>query len=561
MSTSTVVSSSAEIDNTSQSQQQFLTSFAILLLGFSLKYATKLPSVTKQFSNMFVVLLFAGFLAIGLNLIIDRVVVFDNRRGSASQHQNDNPIPSDLVDNVLGGYIVPYDLVISLVISGIVGRFFGRWPALENLPEYVVGFHTCTGIALAVLGFSSYFELLARGDINSVEVFNAVDLFLILLILFTGFFTATGCFVAARKLDGSIPGRPENVQHLRNRFKIFRGVLIVSSMVFLVVFLLSVDCSLVAVTKTSVRMALLGIVVTVTLGGCYLGYEKVMTIGGADMPIVFAMLICTSAVGIASSGFLFSSNLLVLAGGLLGSTSFVLTNAMCRGINRSVGEIMFPSGSLSSQSAATKYEPLATSTTDKFLENDGSPSTTPAIISSSELACRVLEAKRILIVPGYGAAVANSSSSRRIQASGTSPINRKTLMQELAELVEMFSKTSTTSTSPAMQGKTIHFGIHPVAGRLPAHMDILLAEVGICYGDNIRTMEEVNEQMGSYDVVIMVGANDIVNAPMALDDRYSPIYGTKYYNTCNFFFDFSTVLSIFFHIPARVRKIDSDSKT
>lgn len=217
--------------------------------------------------------------------------------------------------------------------------------------------------------------------------------------------------------------------------------------------------------------------IIMTVIALYIGVMLVMAIGGADMPVVISMLNSYSGWAAAAAGFMLGNDLLIVTGALVGSSGAILSIIMCEAMNRSFWSVIFGGfGNAPTASGSQEIEGEVTS------------------ISHEETAELLKDAKSVVIVPGYGMAVAKAQ-------------------YPLFELVELMRK----------EGKTVRFAIHPVAGRLPGHMNVLLAEAKVPY-DIVLEMDEINDELSETDVVMVIGANDVVN-PGALDDESSPIYG------------------------------------
>jgi len=360
-----------------------------------------------------------------------------------------------------------------IVIGGIAGFVVAKKVQMTQMPELVAGFHSLVGLAAVFIGINAHLEMntaLAAKEAGTVADLSGfasviakktaveidilkVELFLGILI---GAITFTGSIVAYGKLAGklssaalTLPGR-----HLLNA-----GALILC----------------VALGYLYLDGAGLWTMILVAIVAGALGWHLIMAIGGADMPVVVSMLNSYSGWAAAAIGFTLGNALLIVVGALVGSSGAILSYIMCKGMNRSfVSVILGGWGGEQSSSAAVEGEMISIEA--------------PAVAEALD------EADSVVIVPGYGMAVA--------QAQGS-----------VSELVRRLRD----------KGKTVRFAIHPVAGRLPGHMNVLLAEAKVPY-DIVLEMEEINEDFPDTDVVIVIGANDIVN-PAAQDDPGSPIAG------------------------------------
>jgi NAD(P) transhydrogenase subunit beta len=276
-----------------------------------------------------------------------------------------------------------------------------------------------------------------------------------------GFLTFTGSLLAFGKLKGFITGRAVTYKGQQ----IINGLLGVITIGALVMFALQPDMP--------IWMYIL------IIGALILGVALVIPIGGADMPVVISLLNSYSGVAAAATGFVLNNNLLIISGALVGASGLILTNIMCKAMNRSIGNVLFGAfGSVIEQIAGP---------------NDGGPKTVRQA-TAEDLAVMTSYSQRVIIVPGYGLAVAQAQHSIR----------------EAGELLER-------------KGVDVRYAIHPVAGRMPGHMNVLLAEANVPY-DQLYDMDEINSEFESTDVVLVIGANDVVN-PAARDNPASPIYG------------------------------------
>lgn len=342
-------------------------------------------------------------------------------------------------------------IAIGLVIGAIIGVFAARTVAMTAMPELVALLNGFGGLASLLVGWAAVGE--------GLSVFVLVTVFLSVLI---GGVTFTGSIMAWGKLSEKITGKP--VMFTGQRF--VNAALLVAILVFGVLFVME------PLNPTYLY-------ITIALAAL-LGILAVLPIGGADMPVVISLLNSYSGVAAAAAGFAIENNILIVAGILVGASGIILTQIMCKAMNRSLANVLFSGFGKASQGM------------DK-IEGEVKP-------LSPEDAYYVLEAaSSVLIVPGYGMAVA--------QAQHT--------VKELQELLES-------------NGAEVHYGIHPVAGRMPGHMNVLLAEADVSY-DLLHEMDQVNPRIESYDVAIVIGANDVVN-PAAREMEGSPIYGMPVIN-------------------------------
>lgn len=357
--------------------------------------------------------------------------------------------------------IESYWLIVGgVAIGGAIGAALAARVAMTAMPELVAALHSFVGLAAVLVGISTH---LSPGEHleGAAHIVHNVEVYLDVAI---GAVTFTGSVIAWGKLAGRISGQPLLLpgRHLLN-------ALVVTAIVVLgVLFALDIPPSPLA---WLLIMAVLA---------CGLGVHLVMAIGGADMPVVVSLLNSYSGWTAAAAGFMLENDLLIVTGALVGSSGAILSYIMCKAMNRSIWSVVF--GGFGT--ADTKKSPSAAPQVDA----DVSP------IDAGELAGKLREAKQVIVVPGYGMAVA--------QAQHT--------VHELSEMLRG-------------RGAKVRFAIHPVAGRLPGHMNVLLAEAGVPY-DIVMEMDEINHDFPDTDVVLVIGANDIVN-PGALDDPSSPIYG------------------------------------
>ena len=351
-------------------------------------------------------------------------------------------------------------LAIAVALGGAIGALLAARVAMTAMPELVAILHSFVGAAAVLVGFAGYLgDHRARpgieGTIHGVETHLGV---------FIGAITFTGSIIAFGKLRGTLRSKP---LLLPGRHVVNLGALL-ASLGAVVPFLGAAEGS--GVVWLAVIAAL----------GAFLGVHLVMAIGGADMPVVVSMLNSYSGWAAAAAGFMLENDLLIITGALVGSSGLILSIIMCRAMNRSIASVIL--GGFGADEGAA---PAAK--TDR-------PQGETISVDAAAAAALLEAAKEIIVVPGYGMAVAHAQGP----------------LWEAALLLQK-------------RGKRVRFAIHPVAGRLPGHMNVLLAEARVPY-DIVFEMDEVNEDFPKTDVVLVIGANDIVN-PGALDDPSSPIFG------------------------------------
>jgi NAD(P) transhydrogenase subunit beta len=353
-------------------------------------------------------------------------------------------------------------LMGALVIGGGIGAVLAARVAMTNMPQLVAILHSFVGAAAVLVGFASHLGhgaahlQGAEARIHEVETFIGV---------FIGALTFTGSVIAFGKLQGFIRSKPL----LLPGRHVFNLVALVVCVYFATTFVGAQDP----------EVALIALVVN-TLVACVVGIHLVMAIGGADMPVVVSMLNSYSGWAAAAAGFMLSNDLLIITGALVGSSGAILSYIMCRAMNRSFLSVIF--GGFGADEGAAPAR------------SSSAPAGEVKSVTAGETAQLLRDAKRVIVVPGYGMAVAQAQ-------------------YPLYEITKGLRE----------KGIDVRFAIHPVAGRLPGHMNVLLAEAKVPY-DIVLEMEEINKDFPETDVVIVIGANDIVN-PGALDDHASPIYG------------------------------------
>lgn len=353
-------------------------------------------------------------------------------------------------------------IVIALVIGGGVGLYAAKVVKMTQMPELVALMHSLVGLAACLVGFASYVDTSIQYQ-GAEKIIHEVEIYIGILI---GAVTFSGSLIAFGKLNGKIGGKPLLLpaRHWLNLLAL------------LVVIWLGRE--FIAAKDVAAGMTPLIVMTVIAL---LFGVHMVMAIGGADMPVVVSMLNSYSGWAAAATGFMLSNDLLIVTGALVGSSGAILSYIMCNAMNRNFISVIaggFGSGGGAPAKPGAAAEP----------QGEVVP------VTAAETAELLREAKSVIIVPGYGMAVA--------QAQHTVNEITKTLREK---------------------GVTVRFGIHPVAGRMPGHMNVLLAEAKVPY-DIVMEMDEINEDFPDTDVAMVIGANDIVN-PAAQDDPTSPIAG------------------------------------
>ena len=367
---------------------------------------------------------------------------------------------------VLGPRVTPAGIpwiVGALAVGGAIGLFAAKKVQMTQMPELVALMHSLVGLAACLVGFASYVDTSTVFPTPAEKAIHEVEIYIGILI---GAVTFSGSLIAFGKLSGKIGGKPLLLpgRHLLN----LAGLLVV--IWFGRVFLNSHD----------IQSGMLPLLV-MTVIALLFGVHMVMAIGGADMPVVVSMLNSYSGWAAAATGFMLSNDLLIVVGALVGSSGAILSYIMCRAMNRNFISVIaggFGGGAPVAKGDGAAAEP----------QGEVSP------ILAAETAELLRESKNVVIVPGYGMAVA--------QAQHT--------VYEITKLLRE-------------KGINVRFGIHPVAGRMPGHMNVLLAEAKVHY-DIVLEMDEINDDFPNTDVTMVIGANDIVN-PAAQDDPTSPIAG------------------------------------
>ncbi|QSY97879.1 NAD(P)(+) transhydrogenase (Re/Si-specific) subunit beta (plasmid) [Rhizobium bangladeshense] len=363
-------------------------------------------------------------------------------------------------------------IAVMIAAGAIVGQNLARRVQMTEMPQLVAALHSFVGLAAVFIGFNAHFEAARIGGLDVVEKTSlsgfaailahkdALELTMMKFEVFIGIFigavTFTGSVVAFGKLAGKLDGKAQKLPggHFLNA-----GAAVISLVMLLIY------------SNQSTLWTLL----VMTVLAFFIGYHLIMGIGGADMPVVVSMLNSYSGWAAAAIGFTLGNDLLIVTGALVGSSGAILSYIMCRAMNRSfISVILGGFGATSGPTMEIIGEQIA--------------------IDTEGVASALNDAESIIIVPGYGMAVAQAQ-------------------QAVSELTRKLRAA----------GKQVRFAIHPVAGRLPGHMNVLLAEAKVPY-DIVLEMDEINEDFSNTDVVVVIGSNDIVN-PAAQEDPNSPIAG------------------------------------
>ncbi|GGW23474.1 NAD(P) transhydrogenase subunit beta [Gemmobacter lanyuensis] len=367
--------------------------------------------------------------------------------------------------------------VVMIVVGGVIGWYVAQRVQMTEMPQLVAAMHSLVGLAAVFIGYNTHIELAVVQGMDAAAQEAATGfaatlahklhdpmagaLISILRVetflgVFIGAVTFTGSVIAFGKLAGKVDGKAKKLPggHVLNA-----GAALIS-IALLVVYL-----------QSGSTLALL----VMTLAALFIGYHLIMGIGGADMPVVVSMLNSYSGWAAAAIGFSLSNDLLIVVGALVGSSGAILSYIMCKAMNRSfISVILGGFGGTTGPAMEVTGEQIA-------IDADG-------------VAAALNDADSIIIIPGYGMAVAQAQQS-------VSELTRKL----------------------RAKGKNVRFAIHPVAGRLPGHMNVLLAEAKVPY-DIVLEMDEINEDFPETDIAIVIGSNDIVN-PAAQEDPNSPIAG------------------------------------
>jgi NAD(P) transhydrogenase subunit beta len=365
-----------------------------------------------------------------------------------------------ILATVVGNDIASWEFILGgAIVGSAIGAISSRKVAMTSMPQLVAIFNGFGGAASAVIAAAELIRLIDdRADI-------AQDVSItIMASVIVGGVTLTGSFIAYGKLQGIVPTRPILLP-IRNVINVALLIGMIASTVWLVI-----DPSMTAFIIAGAIALALGILV-------------VIPIGGADMPVVIALLNSYSGIAGAATGFVLGNNILIVAGSLVGASGLILTRIMTKAMNRSLANVMLGGFGVE----------------DGVSAGDGGDERPVTSIQAEDAAMMLVYAQSVVFVPGYGLAVAQAQHQVR----------------ELADLLKE-------------KGISVRYAIHPVAGRMPGHMNVLLAEANVPY-DELKDLDEINGEFQRTDVAVVIGANDVTN-PAARTDKSSPIYGMPILN-------------------------------
>ena len=355
-------------------------------------------------------------------------------------------------------------IVAGLIVGTLIGGISARVVKMTSMPELVALFNGFGGLASLLVAWAELEKVRGIGwQAYSIEMGTSsyFSSFVIYLAMLIGGITFTGSLYAYGKLSGRLSGQA----------KVFPGQKGINALMLIAILVVGVLFAWSGDLDTANKLFISGVVLALIFG-----VMGVMPIGGGDMPVVISLLNSCSGLAASAAGFVIANNVLIVAGCLVGASGLILTAIMCKAMNRSLGHVLFSGFGATSQS-----------------EGDGDDREPKSI--SVQDAYYVLEAaSSVVFIPGYGMAVAQAQH----------------VVKELGELLEE-------------NGAEVNFAIHPVAGRMPGHMNVLLAEADVSY-DQLVEMDNINPVMPTIDVAVVIGANDVVN-PAASQDESSPIYG------------------------------------
>ena len=381
------------------------------------------------------------------------------RLGSAATARSGNQLAAvgmllAIVVTLMDPGVVSYGVIIAgLIVGGGIGALLAKRVEMTGMPQLVAAFNGFGGGASALVAAAEF----VNGSNLGLETEISIAFSMVI-----GAITLTGSFVAFSKLQGILPGRPVGFKG-----QVFFDVALALGILAIVVWMVTSGDPV----SYWVLMA----------AGAVLGITRTLPIGGADMPVVVAFLNSLSGLAAASAGFVIGSNALIISGALVGAAGLILTSIMSKAMNRSLANVLFVTfGATTAETGEIGEKPVRRATVD-------------------DVAITLAYADSVIVVPGYGLAVAQAQHAVRA----------------LADRLEQ-------------RGVTVRYAIHPVAGRMPGHMNVLLAEADVPY-DLLKDLDEINDDFSRTDVALVIGANDVVN-PSARDSEASPIYGMPILN-------------------------------
>ncbi len=357
-------------------------------------------------------------------------------------------------------------ILVGLTVGSVLGYPLGQYVPMTAMPQRIAFSHMFGALAATLVGVAKYYHAYHGGAPGEVgfEGLNHAVMAAVGFEVLFGSLTVTGSFMAFGKLQEFLPGRPIT----------YRG----QNVVNIATFFVALGCFFYLIFNPADAR----VFYVMTALGFLIGVSMVLPIGGADMPVVISLLNSYAGLAASATGFAIDNTVLIICGALDGASGFILSILMCKAMNRSFGNILFGAFGTVQASAAKAATGLSVKS-----------------ISPEDLAMQLGYGQRVFVVPGYGLAVSQAQHQIR----------------ELADLIEK-------------RGGTVKYAIHPVAGRMPGHMNVLLAEANVPY-EQLHDMDDINGEFKDADVTLVIGANDVVN-PAARNDTGSPIYGMPILN-------------------------------
>ena len=369
-------------------------------------------------------------------------------------------IPGDAFNSYVGpDFMTMGEILAAIALGGAIGWVIARKIAMTDMPQLVAAFHSLVGLAAVLVGWAAYLNPEAFGIVGADGMIHAVSRVELGLGIAIGAITFSGSVIAFLKLAGKMSGAPIL---LPARHVINLGTLV----------------AILGLTAWFTQDQSLWVIAVITALSFLIGFLLIIPIGGADMPVVVSMLNSYSGWAAAAMGFTLSNTAMIITGALVGSSGAILSYIMCKAMNR--GFLSVIAGGFGAEAAAG---------------GGAAKEQRPWKRGSAEDAAYMLgEAEKVIIIPGYGMAVSQAQHALR----------------EMGDLLKA-------------KGVEVKYAIHPVAGRMPGHMNVLLAEANVPY-DEVFELEDINSEFATADVAFIIGANDVVN-PAAKTDKSSPIYG------------------------------------